>query len=267
MTVVTVTGADLAWWLDFAQSRSWTFAKTYADTAPHDYIVQDRTPGVTHEDVVRAARVIATFGVPGKFYSTTKLYLTSPDDRFRWWCEDRQFTDATLVNRAGTDRLYGVQNAPSTVSGIDTPWGEVATSWDAENPVAAGQAEAVRELLSPFRAKYPPHVLDLGCGTGRVLDLGVVPPENYAGIDFSKAMLNVLVRKYPRVAAIYPMDVRQALRDGVFTPGQFDWVFLDATVDLGADELALVHRIARRAVVVVDSSGCFVTAPDLGSVR
>lgn len=267
MTYERVTRADLEWWWEFAAGQEWTFARTYADSAPHDYIVQDRSPGVTHEDVVRAARVIATFGVPGKFYSTTKLYLTSPDGRHRWWCEDRHFTDATLVNRGATDRLYGVQSVPSTVSGIDTPWSEVATSWDAEHRITLDQVEALGEALSPLRGTYAPHVLDLGCGTGRVLDQGLVSPENYAGVDFSQAMLNVLVRKYPRVAAVYPMDVRRALGDGLFTVGQFDWVFLDATVDLGEDELALVHRIARRAVVVVHASEWSVTAPALERVR
>lgn len=261
MVMERVTRADLGWWLDFAAGLEWTFARTYADTAPHDYVVQGRTPGVTHADVVRAARVIGTFGVPGKFYSTTKLYLTSPDGQFRWWCEDTHFTDATLVNRAGTDLLYGVQNAPSTVSGIETPWDEVATAWDEHHPAAVGEKDDLRELLAPHRGPYPPHVLDLGCGTGRLLDLGVVSPETYAGVDWSQAMLNVLVRKHPRVAAIYPMDVADALAAGLFTPGQFDWVFMDAEVDLGSEALAQVYRIARRTVIRVDGDEWDVSSP------
>ena len=100
MTESRITTKDLDWWLDFAATCQWTFAKTYAQTAPHDYVVQWRTPGVTHDDIVRAARVICTFGTPGKYYSLTKIYLVSPDGRMRWWTEDRNFTDATLVNRA-----------------------------------------------------------------------------------------------------------------------------------------------------------------------
>ena len=37
------------------------------------------------ELMVRASRVIATFGSPGKYYSMTKIYLVSPDGQFRWW--------------------------------------------------------------------------------------------------------------------------------------------------------------------------------------
>lgn len=83
-----ITQEDLNWWLELAPTLEWTFAKTYAETAPHHYVVEGRTPGITHEDMVRAARVIHTFGAPGKYYSLTKIYLVSPDDRFRWWTED-----------------------------------------------------------------------------------------------------------------------------------------------------------------------------------
>lgn len=246
-----ITEQDLKWWLDFASTREWTFASTYAATAPHDYIVQDRTPGVGHDDIERAARVITTFGTPGKYYSITKIYLVSPDGRYRWWTEDRHFSDATLVNRGTTERLYGIQNAPSTVGGNPSSYDEVATFWDADHPVSAGEADRAKGMFGPFRGKYPPHVLDLGCGTGRVLDLGLAVPERYAALDASQAMLNVLVRKHPKVAAVYPMDVREALASGQFTPGQFDWVFLDAAIDLDPELRAQVRELARMALVTV----------------
>lgn len=251
MTDITISTADLQWWWRFAETRTWTFATTYAATAPHYYIVEGRTPGVSHEDIARAARVIATFGKPGKYYSLTKIYLVSPDGRYRWWTEDRHFADATLVNRAPTDRLYGIQNATSTVSGVETPWDGVATTWDENHPIEDGEANMLGELLADARGKYPPHLLDLGCGTGRVLDLGLVAPDRYAGVDFSQAMLNVLLRKHPKAAALYPMDVRASLADGLFTPGQFDWVVLDAEVKLDADQRRQVEEIARLAIIAV----------------
>lgn len=240
---------DLDWWLEFAAVREWTFAKTYAETAPHHYIVEGRTSGVTHEDMVRAARVIHTFGQPGKYYSLTKFYLVSPDGEFRWWTEDDHFTDTTLVNRATTDLLYGIQNAPSTVSGIESPYDEVATTWDIDRPIGAGEPDRAEQLLAGARGMYPPHVLDLGCGTGRVLDLALATPDRYAGVDSSQAMLNMLVRKHPKVAALYPMNVTDALEAGAFTDGQFDWVFLDSIVRLTDAQRSQVERIARLAVI------------------
>jgi SAM-dependent methyltransferase len=244
-----ITKDDLDWWLEFAATREWTFAKTYAETAPHHYVVEGRSPGVTHDDVVRAARVIHTFGTPGKYYSLTKIYLVSPDGQNRWWTEDKHFTDATLVNRATTERSYGIQNAPATMSGALSPYDEIATTWDVAHPVSCDEANRAKQVLAGARGKYPPHVLDLGCGTGRVLDLGLATPDRYAAVDSSRAMLNVLVRKHPKVAAVYPGDVRDLLAAGTFTPGQFDWVFLDAAVELNEQQRTSVHRIARLAVI------------------
>jgi hypothetical protein len=246
-----ITRSDLDWWLHFAATHEWTFAKTYAETAPHDYLVEGRTAGVDHGDMVRAARVIHTFGTPGKYYSLTKIYLVSPDGQYRWWTEDSHFTDTTLVNRATTRRFYGIQNAFSTASGMESPYDEIATAWDADHPIASGESDHVKLLLSETRGKYPPHVLDIGCGTGRVLDLGLVAPELYAGVDCSQAMLNLLVRKHPKVAAVYPVDVREALASGTFTPRQFDWVFIDADVALDGRQRTQVAQIARLAVITV----------------
>lgn len=251
MTEGRITRNDLGWWLEFATTREWTFARTYAATAPHDYIVQDRTPGVSHEDIERAARVICTFGTPGKYYAVTKIYLVSPDGRHRWWTEDRHFTDATLVNRGTTEVLYGVQNAPSTISGIASAFDHVATTWDADHLIVHGEADRLKRLLEDVRGQYPPHVLDLGCGTGRFLDLGLVTADRYAAVDASQAMLNVLVRKHPKVAAVYPANARDLLAAGTFTPGQFDWVILDADVDLTPLERHKAESIARRAVIAV----------------
>lgn len=266
MTEGRTTQQDLGWWLDFAASREWTFAKTYAETAPHHYIVEGRTSGVTHEDMVRAARVIHTFGQPGKYYSLTKIYLVSPDGRSRWWTEDNHFTDTTLVNRASTDLFYGIQNAPSTVSGIESPYDAVATTWDVDHPIGAGEPDRAKQLLAGVRGKYPPHVLDLGCGTGRVLDLGLSSADRYAGVDSSQAMLNLLVRKHPNTGALYAADVREVLAAGTFSPGQFDWVILDAAVDLTAAQHAQVERIARLALVLIDGTEWSVRDTSMDSV-
>lgn len=246
-----ITRDDLNWWLELAPTLGWTFAKTYAETAPHEYVVEGRTDAMEHDDYVRAARVIHTFGAPGRYYSFTKIYLVSPDGRYRWWTEHDQLTDTTLVNRATTDRSYGIQNAPPTATSADSPYDRIATTWDVEHPIARGESERAEQLLAVVRGLYPPHVLDIGCGTGRVLDLGLVTPDRYAGLDSSQAMLNMLVRKYPKVAAVYPVDVVEALRQGLFTPGQFDWVFLDDAVQLTEENRQRVEELARLAVVTV----------------
>jgi len=170
-------GVDLDWWLSFPLRLKWTFARTYALTAPHHYVVLGRTEGITKEDYVRAGRVIHTFGRPQKFYGMTNIYLTSGDERLKWWTMDHDVKDTTLINQATTYRLYGVQNAPVTESSISTSYDAIATSYDEDHPTTDELAEAVREAVNGLRGDYPPAVLDVGCGTGRVLDLGVTTAD------------------------------------------------------------------------------------------
>ena len=234
-----------------AATLQWTFARTYAATAPHSYVVQGRTVGMTAADYVRAGRVIHTFGQPGKFYGMTSIYLTSPDGRVKWWTMDRDVRDTTLINQATTDRLYGVQNAPSTVSGIPTAYDGRASAYDEAHPTTGELADALREAVASLAGEYPPAVLDIGCGTGRVLDLALTTPDRYAGVDPSQPMLNQLVRKHPTVAAVYPMPVEQALARRLFTTGQFEIVtmLLDPADNLGERVEQTLASIASRGVI------------------
>ncbi len=109
---VPATEEDLAWWLDLAPTLTWTWAKTYADFAPHWYIVHGRTPGMAIEDYLRVGRVVRTFGEPGKFWRRTNLYLYTRDRARKFWCmwgDPPKHQQALLVNLATTERVYGPQ--------------------------------------------------------------------------------------------------------------------------------------------------------------
>jgi hypothetical protein len=106
------TSADLEWWLSLAPTLDWTWAKTYAASAPHSYIVAGRTPGLSYTDFIRAGRVIRSYGEPGRFWSMTNLYLFSADRRMKYWAmwsSPPRDDDATLINCATTERTYGPQ--------------------------------------------------------------------------------------------------------------------------------------------------------------
>lgn len=114
----SATPEDLRWWLAMAPTLTWTWARTYAESAPHWYIVLGRTDGLDRSDFIRAGRVIRTFGEPGKFYSMTNLYLYTEDRRKKFWCmwgDQPREGDADLINMATTDRTYG---DPSDIDGI-----------------------------------------------------------------------------------------------------------------------------------------------------
>lgn len=251
MTHDRITESDLDWWLTRAAELEWTFAKTYAESAPHSYVVEGRTRGMSRSDYVRAGRVIHTFGQPAKFYGMTSIYLTSPDGRLKWWTMDADVRETGLINQATTERLYGVQNAPVTESGIATPYDALASSYDQADPTSEIFANALRNAVANVTGEYPPAVLDVGCGTGRVLDVGLTRPDRYAGVDPSAPMLNQLVRKHPDVGAVYPMRIEDALERQVFTPGQFEVVTLLGIDDEApANALPAVEQIASRGVII-----------------
>jgi hypothetical protein len=262
MTQDRITRADLDWWLELASTVEWTFATTYAESAPHSYVVLDRTAGLSGEDYVRAGRVIHTFGRPAKFYGMTSMYLLSPNGQLKWWTMDADVTETTLINQATTDRLYGVQNAPVTDSDVVTSYDDIATSYDSAHPIVETFAAKVRAAVAELKSDYPPSILDVGCGTGRVLDLGLTTPDRYAGVDASQPMLNQLVRKHPQVAAVYPITIQRALTERLFTPGQFEIVtiLLSAADRLDHETLAALSRIASRGIIT--SRGADISSID-----
>jgi len=236
-----ITTEDLRWWLDIAPTLEWTFAKTYATTAPHEYVVLGRGAcPLSRADFVRAAKVIVTFGEPAKFYSMTGIYLTSPDGRVKWWTMDADLKATDLINQATIERVYGPQNAPTTRTTGFTEYDSIATDYD-KSRNTAHDADVRHQILNHFRDRAP-RTLDVGCGTGALLDLGVVDPLLYTGIDPSQAMLNVLVRKHPNVGRLLPMRFQEA-HD---LKGNFDLV-----VAMGVQEVDVAQLRALSPVLLI----------------
>jgi len=57
---------------NFINNLHWTFAKTYANTWPHEYIVQEQVDGALF---LALARLINVRGHEGKFYETKQIYF------------------------------------------------------------------------------------------------------------------------------------------------------------------------------------------------
>lgn len=63
--------------------------------------------------------------------------------------------------------------------------------------------ESIAENL--FVVEHVPNkgrILDIGCGTGLLLDYSVIPPERYLGIDPSRCMLDIFRKKHPGYTVI-----------------------------------------------------------------
>jgi hypothetical protein len=104
---------DLDWWLELAPTLAWTWASTFARSAPHHYVHLGRTPGLSRDDVIRAGRVIRTFGEPGKFWRVTNLYLPMPGRvplrAWVMWGSPPLDIDARTINVAPAELTYGPQ--------------------------------------------------------------------------------------------------------------------------------------------------------------
>ena len=85
----------------FVESTAWTFAKTYATTWPHEYVV--RTPANT-QMLLALARHILEHGTDGRFYSQVRKY--HHDDGKVYWSMDSTPEATTLINRCDEKQTY-----------------------------------------------------------------------------------------------------------------------------------------------------------------
>jgi len=85
----------------FIQDSKWTFAKTYAATWPHEYIVRDR---VDKSLFVRLVTHIRTHGYQGRFYRRAITYFDW-DDRV-YWTMGESIEETTIVNRCLREQTY-----------------------------------------------------------------------------------------------------------------------------------------------------------------
>lgn len=184
-----IVKADLDWYLGVVEDLKWQFAKTMRD-APHSYVVRGKQ--MDEQDFERAVRVIRTYGEPGKFWSKTHIYLTHGDRK--WWTMGYPVWQTKIINVAEVGKTYGPQDAPRTWTGIENDWNPIATEYDERYPFEE-ESKAVRRAVIEMVGAFAPKTLDVGCGTGRVIDWGLVPNSMYTGIDESQAMLNEFVRK------------------------------------------------------------------------
>lgn len=86
---------------DFARAVTWTFAKTYAKTWPHEYIVRDRVDAALFERFVRHIR---EHGYEGRFYRMKITYFE--EDGLTYWTMGAPLEETTVINRCPKASTY-----------------------------------------------------------------------------------------------------------------------------------------------------------------
>jgi len=89
---------------DFIATAPWTFAKTYAATWPHEYIVRKR---VDEEMFVRLVSHIRTHGYEGNFYRMKITYYD--EDGMTYWTMGAPIETETVINRCPKENTYEVR--------------------------------------------------------------------------------------------------------------------------------------------------------------
>lgn len=94
----------------FVDSTTWTFAKTYATTWPHEYIV--RTPE-NAEQLLGLARHIFEHGNDGRFYADIRKYHHEGGKVY--WSMDPSAESTDLVNRCDEAETYAARREAGTL--------------------------------------------------------------------------------------------------------------------------------------------------------
>ena len=94
----------------FVESTSWRFAKTYASTWPHEYVV--RTPE-NAPMLLAIARHIFEHGTDGRFYSQVRKYHHEGGKVY--WTMDSTVEATELVNRCDETQTYDARVAAGTL--------------------------------------------------------------------------------------------------------------------------------------------------------
>ncbi|HDS30472.1 MAG TPA: hypothetical protein ENN67_05445 [Firmicutes bacterium] len=106
---------------------SWIFAKTYADTAPHEYCLRlDMKHGdVSFENMILLANAIWEYGYKERYGTYIQTYLEIDDHKY--WSMDPTPEKTDLINRAplkqeDTDRMVQLWKSgkrPTAVKGSE----------------------------------------------------------------------------------------------------------------------------------------------------
>lgn len=94
----------------FVDTTTWRFAKTYAATWPHEYVV--RTPE-NAAVILALVRHIFEHGIDGRFYSQVRKYHHEGGKVY--WTMDSTPEEAGLINRCDESQTYEGRLAAGTL--------------------------------------------------------------------------------------------------------------------------------------------------------
>jgi hypothetical protein len=183
---------DLEFMQTYIDSCRWQTAK---NGAAHQYTVREWRPE-NDADFVQFVELIRTFGHPQNFYSKTYIYFVI--DELKYWTMGSPMDETVIINRAHKDAYYSRQVAPKPNDNLDeTIYDRLAPKYDKRysEPKYLAEDEVIFGMLDSV---INGSVLDVGCGTGILLEKLSIQAHDYLGIDPSQGMMNEFIRKFPQ---------------------------------------------------------------------
>lgn len=86
---------------EFIENETWTFAKTYAKTWPHEYLVRDR---VDKDLFLQLVSHIRDHGYQGTFFSKPIMYFD--ESGMVYWTMGAPVEETTIINRCLKEQSY-----------------------------------------------------------------------------------------------------------------------------------------------------------------
>lgn len=85
----------------FINKQNWIFAKTYAERAPHEYIVRGKHNG-SDSEFMEMTKTIQEQGITMHFWGHPNRYLFA-GDKYYWVMKDSDDDPSMIINRANVD--------------------------------------------------------------------------------------------------------------------------------------------------------------------
>lgn len=96
----------------FVDEVPWTFAKSYAETWPHHYIVRRQVDGKLFAHLVEHIR---RYGYEGRFYSKRMTYFE--EDGLVYWTMGAPVDKTIIINRCPKESTYEYRLKHGTLPG------------------------------------------------------------------------------------------------------------------------------------------------------
>lgn len=186
-----IPDAEIDWAVNYISNCFWKPSK---QSASHAYTVKEWRPA-NEAEFVKFVELIRSYGHPENFYSKTYIYLHI--DGLKYWTMGSPISETIIINRAPSSAFYGKQSAPiMNRTYAETVYDTLAPKYDdrySSNSYLGENAQLFNALSPHLKGS----ILDIGCGTGLLLEYYPTAPALYLGIDPSQGMMNEFIRKFP----------------------------------------------------------------------